>query len=394
MPSGTVTHTGARIRRARKLRGLTQQALADLAPGVSYSTLTKVEQGQLPASPGVVAALARGLGTSVEELTGQPYLAELRQDQLVGLMQPLREALDLFDIASAPLTSPRSAAELAGASDGVARLVRATNLRQAASELPALIQEATAAAHSRGGFETWRVLATLYRSTYDVAQKLGFPDLSTVALDRVGWASERGSDPVFAALRQYFRALSYLRGGDYETGRRLISSGHGLLGDAQEGREKNAVVGQLHLGASVLAARAGDSAADSHLDEADRLADLTGPAESLHWLSFGPTNVAAHRVSVLAERTEYAAAVAVARDMTVPTSWPRSRASHHHAEVARALMWTGDTDAAFRQLQAARSAGPQQAKYHPVVRQTWEGLEASRRRSAAGFSSFGSWLGM
>ncbi|MEU0807382.1 helix-turn-helix transcriptional regulator [Streptomyces sp. NPDC005970] len=48
----------ARVAHARKVRRLTQRELADLSH-VSYSTLTKVEQGVLPASPSVIGALAR-----------------------------------------------------------------------------------------------------------------------------------------------------------------------------------------------------------------------------------------------------------------------------------------------------------------------------------------------
>ncbi len=58
MPPHLDEHTGARIARARKVRRLTRRELSDLAH-VSYSTLTKAEQGALPASPSVIGALAR-----------------------------------------------------------------------------------------------------------------------------------------------------------------------------------------------------------------------------------------------------------------------------------------------------------------------------------------------
>lgn len=89
MPPHTAEHTGARIAHTRKVRRLTQRELADLSH-VSYSTRTKVEQGALPARPSVIGALARALSVPVTELTGQPYLTELRQDQLDGLINPIR----------------------------------------------------------------------------------------------------------------------------------------------------------------------------------------------------------------------------------------------------------------------------------------------------------------
>lgn len=394
MPRTPSEHTGARIKRARKSRGLTQAELADLSP-VSYSTVCKIERGAMAASPAVTAALARALRMPVTDLTGQPYLEELRADQLDALIQPIRESLDLYDLGPDPDVAPRPAAELRAAIEKLCALVRATNLKKAGGALPGLVEEATAAAHAAPSDETWRVLASTYRTAYDIAAKLGYTDLCTVALDRMDWAAHRGSAPVISALRQYMRSLVYLRAGQYGTGRRLVSLGMRTLEQAPAGRERDVVTGQLHLGAAVLYAREQDGdPADGHLDEAERIAKRTGPAERVQWLSFGPANVRVHRVAVLAERDLYPEAVAAAGDVVLPESWPRSRAAHHHAEVARALLWTGRYDQAFRELLAARSAGPQQARYSPTVRETYAHLESAQRRSPDSFASFGSWLGV
>jgi hypothetical protein len=166
------------------------------------------------------------------------------------------------------------------------------------------------------------------------------------------------------------------------------------LKQADPGRARDVVTGQLHLGASVLSGRDKDrDAAEGHLDAAERIARHTGPAERVHWLSFGPTNVAAHRVSVLAELDMYPEAVRTATTMTVPPDWPLSRQAHHHAEVAWAQMWSGHTEGAFTSLQRARSLAPQQTRYHPIVRETYAGLESARRRMPETFTNFGDWLG-
>ena len=109
MPQSIEEHTGARIARARKRRHLSQRELADLSH-VSYSTLTKVEQGRIPASPSVIGALARALSVPTTELTGQPYLEELQQDQLDGLINPIREALNVYDLGPDPDVAPRGLA--------------------------------------------------------------------------------------------------------------------------------------------------------------------------------------------------------------------------------------------------------------------------------------------
>ncbi|MFF3817240.1 helix-turn-helix domain-containing protein [Streptomyces bluensis] len=394
MPPHPYEHTGARIKHARKTRRLTQRELADLSH-VSYSTLTKVEQGAMPASPSVTGAVARALSVPVTDLTGQPYLAELRQDQLDGLINPIREALNIYDLGPDPDVSPRPVEELEAEAEKLCAMVRATDIKQVAADLPSLIHEATTTAHTNSVARNWQLLASTYRTAYDVTTKLGFPDLCTVALDRMDWAAQRASDPVLGGMRQYLRALAYLRASDYRTGKRLVSLGMATLEQAEPGRVCDAVTGQLHLGAAVLAAREKDKdAAEGHLSEAKRIAKRTGPAEKVHWLSFGPTNVGVHRVSVLAELDLYPEAVEAAQRITVPDGWPPSRHAHHYGEVARAEMWSGRTDAAFKNLLKARKLAPQQTRYHPTVRETYAGLEAAKRRMPDTFSNFGSWLGV
>ncbi|MFE0801021.1 helix-turn-helix domain-containing protein [Streptomyces sp. NPDC058812] len=394
MPPYAEERTGARIAHARKVRRLTQRELADLSH-VSYSTLTKIEQGVMPASPSVIGALARVLSVPVAELNGQPYLDELRQDQLDGLINPIREALNIYDLGLDPDVSPRSLDELEADADELCAQVRATNIKQVAAELPGLIHEATTAAHTEATDRSWQLLASTYRTAYDVTTKLGFPDLCTVALDRMDWAAQKASDPVLSGMRQYLRALAYLRASDYKTGKRLIGLGMSALQQAEQGRVVDVVTGQLHLGAAVLAGRDQDQdTAEGHLKEAGRIAKRTGAAEKVHWLSFGPINVGVHRVSVLAELDLYPEAVDQAQQIAIPDDWPPSRLAHHHSEVARAQMWTGRTDAAFKSLLAARKLAPQQTKYHPTVRETYAGLEAAKRRMPDSFFNYGSWLGV
>ncbi|QHC32001.1 helix-turn-helix domain-containing protein [Streptomyces sp. HF10] len=394
MPPPSVEHTGTRIAHARKARRLTQRELADLSH-VSYSTITKVEQGAMPPSPSVVGALARALSVQVSDLNGQPYVDELRQDQLDGLINPIREALNIYDLGPDPDVSPRALPVLQEHADQLCAQVRATNIKQVATELPALIHEATTTAHISGTARIWQLLASTYRTAYDVTTKLGFPDLCTVALDRMDWAAQRASDPVLSGMRQYLRALAYLRASDYKTGKRLVRLGMSTLEQAEPGHVLDVVTGQLHLGAAVLAGREKDTdTAEGHLAEAARIAKRTGPAEKVHWLSFGPTNVGAHRVSVLAELDLYPEAVRQAEDMVIADGWPPSRLAHHHAEVARAQMWTGQTEAAFKNLLKARKLAPQQTRYHPTVRETYAGLDAARRRMPDSFTNYGSWLGM
>lgn len=386
-------HTGARIKRLRLERHLTQTALADLA-GISASLLTKIERRERPATPYVVACLARALRVEIGTVTGQPYTAELRADQLDVLIRPIRQALDVYDLGPDPEIRPRPHQLLADDAEAFLVAVRAGEIKRVAAQLPSVIQEATTAAHTAPGRDRWLLLASLYRTAYDVASKLGFYDLAALSLARMDWAAERGSDAVVGGMYRYMRALTYLREGEYRTGERLVQLGLSTLAQADPSREREVVTGQLHLGAAVMAGRSKNrSRADGHLDEAERIADGTGEAVSTHWLAFGPTNVAVHRVSVLAELDEYGQAARAGRRVAIPQDWPKSRMSHHYAELARAQMWTGDLDDSFQNLLRARKTAPQQARYHQTVRETYAGLEAARRLLPDSFLSYGSWLG-
>lgn len=440
-------HAGVRIAHQRKLAGLTQRGLAARLP-YSYSLLRQVEEGRKNASPDLVSAVARELRIDVTVLTGQPYVTELQQDRLAALIRPIREALDLYDLydvsdlshtsdgrhasdgrhvsdrhdvsdqraadrrdvsdrcaVSVPHDAggtraqhdARTPAELAAQADELCRMVRATQLSKAAHALPTFIAEVTAAAHRSGTTALWQTLGSAYRTAHDIATKLGFYDLATIALDRLGWAAERGSDPLLAAVRQYMRALTYFREGEHTIGLRLIDAGHRVLSRVdnaeQEARDTLVVRGQLHLGASVIAARAHDAdAVGSHLREAASYARRTGEAERVYWLSFGPANVAVHEVSAQVEMRRYGKALEKSRDVRLPHGWPMSRRAHFYVDRARAEMETGHSDAALGSVVTARKLAPEQTRYHPGARETISGLVAQRRRTPDSLDNMAAWL--
>ncbi|MGI5353066.1 helix-turn-helix domain-containing protein [Streptomyces sp. CA-250714] len=411
-------HAGVRIAHQRKLAGLTQRGLAARLP-YSYSLLRQVEEGRKNASPDLVSAVARVLRIDVTVLTGQPYVTELQQDRLAALIRPIRESLDLYDLHDPhephrghagpyggqegphdPHDGPRGArtpAELAAQADDLCRMVRATQLSKAAHALPSLIAEVTVAVHRSPSTALWQTLGSAYRTAHDIATKLGFYDLATIALDRLGWAAERGSDPLLAAVRQYMRALTYFREGEHTIGLRLIDAGHRALSRVdsadREARETLVVQGQLHLGASVIAARAHDAdAVESHLRDAASYAERTGEAERVYWLSFGPANVAVHEVSAQVEMRRYGKALEKSRSVRLPNGWPMSRRAHFYVDRARAEMETGRCDAALESVVTARKLAPEQTRYHPGARETINGLVAQRRRTPDTLDNMAAWL--
>lgn len=394
MPGRDGDHTGTRIREQRRLARLTQRQLAALIP-YSYSLLNQVECGARPASTEFIAAVANALRIDVAALTGQPYVSELQQDRLAALVRPIREALDLYDLDLDAATAARPVEQLVTAVDDLCRTVRATRLRTAASTAPDLIAELTSAAHAAPSTEVWRALASAYRSAHDITLKLGYHDLSSIALDRMGWAADRASDAQLGAIRQYRRALAYRREGATTIGLRLVASGHKMLDQAAPSRESDAVRGQLHLGAAVIAARAQDAGlVTTHLEEAGALANRAGSgAETVHWLSFGAANVVLHTMSTDTEMRRFDAVLRRARTVR-PAAIPISRRARFLMDRARAEMETGRNEAALASLIEARRVAPEQTRYHPATRETISGLVHAARRTPETLSGMATWVGL
>ena len=147
MPPSDADHTGARIADYRKLRHLTQQGLAQRAY-VSYSSLTKVEAGLSPASPELVAAVARVLRVPVAVLNGQPYISQMRQDKIDGLISPLADALYLYDLGD-PQITPRPVTQLAEDADELCRLAfDSADYGTLGNAFPSLLGELSTALHT------------------------------------------------------------------------------------------------------------------------------------------------------------------------------------------------------------------------------------------------------
>ncbi|MDN3297001.1 helix-turn-helix transcriptional regulator [Streptomyces ficellus] len=393
MPALDDDHTGARIKEHRKLARLTQRELAARIP-YSYSLLNQVECGARPATDAFVEAVAAALGVDATVLTGPSHVTEIQQARVAALVRPIREALDLFDLEPSPTHRSQPVTDLSAAADQVCQDVRATHLRKAAKDLPPLITALTLAAQSRPSTATWQALASTYRTAHDVALKMGYRDLATVALDRMGWAAERASDPCLAAIRQYKRALGH-KAAEYDLGRRLVQAGHDLL-DGQDSREALAVAGQLHLGASAVAARSGDThAVARHIAAARELAKrVGGEAREVHWLSFGQMNVALHELGASITLRQFDKALTQSRRIKLPPSTLTSRRARFLVDRAVVEMENGHSDRALRHLVEARRTAPEQTRYHPATRDAITGLLHTARRTPDTLSHMAAWIGL
>ena len=85
------TEIGQRIRKFRKLRGLTQEALSDAAD-LSPSYLSHIENGKKKSSLEALIRIADALGVSVDQLLSnrQPFVSA-RQSELHELLETATE---------------------------------------------------------------------------------------------------------------------------------------------------------------------------------------------------------------------------------------------------------------------------------------------------------------
>ncbi|MET8755389.1 helix-turn-helix transcriptional regulator [Streptomyces sp. NPDC004667] len=391
MPLPDDEHTGHRIREQRRLSRLTQRELADRIP-YSLSLLNQVECGARPATPSFVAAVAHALRVDTSKLTGPTAVTALPADRLLALVAPIREALDRFDLGPNPdLTHVRPAPALVAEADTLCRQVRATHLRAAARALPTLIVELTHTVWTEPSAALWRALASAYRTAHDVALKLDYPDLARVALDRMGWAAGRASDPCIEAVQRYKRATLWRCAASVP----LITSGQVLLA-GETSREALAVTGQLHLGLATVAAKNGDATAvETHLAAARDTADrVGGEAGDVHWLSFGRVNVKLHEIGTSIAMRDFDEALGRARALKLPPATLTSRRARYLVDRALVEMEAGSARTSLGFLAEARKVAPEQTRHPPGTRATIRGLVHMSRRAPDGLGGMARWIGL
>lgn len=395
--------TGERIAEARKLRRMSQEALAMRIP-FSLSMLRKVEQGKRDATPAFTAAVAKVLTTDVTTLTGQPYDQHgRRRDRIHTYIPALRRALMYWDLTPQMEQPIRSWEVLRADTTVAAELRRNAQHFALVEKLPALLMEVTAAAHAADlepeKERYFQLLTVLLFAAHSVTYKTGYQDLSSVVEDRISWAAARSSDPLMGALAAWSRTTSMLQNGSYDIGQCLLDRVREEIHTTDSTRERAVlrVSGPLHLRSGILAARAGDAdTAFVHLTEARQIAEHLGGADDdggWHQLSFGPANVAIHEVAACVELNDAPGAVERARRLHIPSDLPPIRAGHHYVDLSRAQMWAGDHNGALHSLYEARKLAPQQTRHLPTTREVLRMLVRAHRRNSEPLAQMVNWIG-
>ena len=388
---------GTRVAKGRRIRGLTQAALARRMH-VSTSLVSQVERGAAPASPAFVVAASRALGVPVGELWNQPSDAFGTERQHVAELETaVMEGPDAV-VIDAPVPDLD---ELSEGLDRVAVLQRRSRYQQSSQVLPELIRSLHRAAERASlGWASERAYERLtfaYSCALYCLHRLGSP-VTGHAAERGVAAAQNAGDPLLAAFAEANRAVPLLYRGSYAVAQRVVArAGTSVEAEPREA-PMFAVRGAMHLQSAIIAARAGQSgAADSHLTEARDLArwvpDL-GPDADYYDTGFSATNVEFHAVAASVELGDGTKAVARGANLEVPNTVMRSRRGHHHIDMAAAWLLHGDRDRAFDQLNSARQVTPQQTRYHPQVREIVGTIAETDKRRTDSLTAFARWLGM
>ncbi|MEV0614236.1 helix-turn-helix domain-containing protein [Nonomuraea sp. NPDC050404] len=377
---------GPRVAEARKLAGLTQDGLALLVP-CSKSLVSQVERGRKAVTPWFVAAVARALRVDVTELTGQPYRGSTRHtDRVHASIPAIRIALNYWDVPPDPEIVPRDLAGLGQDVRKVAALLDKINYVELGKCLPGLIEEMCVVLHDSEGAKR-RTLAEMLMHAFvaakSVAYRLGYVDLTSVAVGRAAQAARETDNPELLAYVAEERSQVFFASAAYRAGLTYLDRAHQRYDSLISAREPGlAIAGSMHLRSAILAARQHPRGADAweHLGRAREYAARIGRDTNHYGLAFGPSNVRIHEIAAAIELEDPDEATRRNEGFRPPRNLTPERSSHHYIDLARVQLMAGDPDRALESLNRADRLSPQHTVYHPMVRETVNSLLRSYAR--------------
>jgi transcriptional regulator with XRE-family HTH domain len=383
---------GARARKIRTRRGLSLDVAAGLA-GISKPYLSALERGQRGFNRrGLVEDLANALGCSVADLTGQPYLPADRDvaDALAALPS-IRLALNDFGPMDVPDVTPRPLEVLASMADKANEQCGQARYSLAGHDVGCLLAESQACAFTVTQAERDQAFTAAVTACFVagvVSSRAGNIDLATTAARRGYDLARQHDNRGLLGFARWYWALELTSMGARSRAHAVLSEGIDDLIPAVQSVATDTlpaeIVGMMYLQQARTAARQQRAVdAHAHLDEAAHMADRVGERDGMRQ-HFGPTNVAAWRVSIGVELTEGAKAYedATAAPIGIDALGSRERSSSLHFDFARVLAQEGgprDGDS-IRHLDTADRIAPQRIRGDPLARDLVLTLDRRARR--------------
>ncbi|MDQ3886669.1 MAG: helix-turn-helix domain-containing protein [Actinomycetota bacterium] len=335
---------GQRVRMIRRRRGLGLEVAAGLA-GISKPYLSMLERGGRGFNRrGLLDDLARVLGCSVTDLTGQPtVILDQASAAALAVLTEIGTTLGDATLDDAPDVPTRPVEDLA-------RLVEQANAHCDQTR------------YGLAGRGLGTILTELHVHVVTASTETRQAALAVlVEACLVAFAIAHGlDDPTIAVLA----ALG--RRGERDRAAQLTSAGiealAGLTDPTSADPATAEAYGMLHLRAALNSALSGRAAgARDHLVEAVYIAARTGERNTLR-RHFGPTNTAVWSVAIGAELHDGPAADerVMAQPININALGSADRAAYLHFDCARLLAQAGgsrDTDA-IRHLDTADRIAP------------------------------------
>jgi hypothetical protein len=341
---------------------------------------------------GLVEDLASALGCSVADLTGQPYLPTDRDtaDALAALPS-IRLALNDFGPMDVPDVTPRPLEVLARLADKANEQCGQAYYSLAGHDVGGLLAESQASAFTVTQAERDQAFTAAVTACFVagvVSSRAGNIDLATTAARRGYDLARQHDNRGLLGFARWYWALELTSMGARTRAHAVLSEGIDDLTPAVRSAAADTlpaeIVGMMHLQQARTAAR--EQRADdahAHLSEAAHMADRVGERNGMRQ-HFGPTNVAAWRVSIGVELTEGAKAYedATATPIGIDALGSRERSSSLHFDFARVLAQEGgsrDGDS-IRHLDTADRIAPQRIRSDPLARDLVLTLDHRARR--------------
>ena len=228
----------------------------------------------------------------------------------------------------------------------------------------------------------WAVSARIHHLAATTLAKIGEVDLAWIAAERAMTAGERSGDPVALASAARAGIHALLAVGRFDEAVDLGETAAEWLKDqiSEEDPAALSVLGMLYLRTAVAAAHRQDrSTTNELLAVASEKARMLGHDGNYWHTSFGPTNVALHRVATELSLDDVSWVIENGSRVN-SAHMPVERSVAHKIDLARANSYQARDDDALTYLLDAEQSAPQLVRHSAVVREV---VKAMLRRARA-----------
>jgi transcriptional regulator with XRE-family HTH domain len=373
---------GERVAFYRRRRGITQEVLAGLL-GRSVEWLAQFERGAKELDRlSTIVAIASALGIEPVKLLPAAFFAHRQElhDTVLGTapdsVPAIKSAMFRYNgtarLLGVPDRAPVDRNGLCRRIDEAFGYSQTERWSALGPLLPDLIADGWHAAHTTTGEDAARgfgLLSQVHHVTSGMLDRIGEPELSSIAAERALAAAERSENDLLVAVAAWRLAVVLRHDGQLQEATDVpMAAADALRGHLGESPQHASVYGALMLKGAVGAASLHDhTAVRDYLRECNQAAQRIGDRND-YWLAFGP-HQRRHPPGVAGHRDGGSEHVAEA---ALPPELAERRASHL-ITVGWSHYLRRHDDEALAALAAARAAAPEQLMFtrrvHDMVRQ-------------------------